>query len=84
MGKVSIVTLAAMSPTWLAVVCKHDQTYSLTAMPLDAVVGVHKDLLTDAMLIVGGTEEAVQRGVDNAFPGYRRTKLAPDHQSDER
>lgn len=45
-------------------------------MPLDAVVGVHKDLLADAMLIFGDTKDAVMAAVDNAFPGYRPTKLA--------
>lgn len=75
MGKVNIVTLAAMSPTWLAVISKDDQSYSISSMPLDSVVGLHKDLLTDAMLIVGNTEQVVQRGVDNAFPGYKRLKL---------
>lgn len=76
MKKVNIVTMAAMSPMWLAIVCKDTNIYSISPMPLDSVVALHKDdLLADAMLIVGGSEEAVQRGVDNAFPGYRKKKL---------
>jgi len=68
----NIVTLAAMSPTWLAVVDKADQSYRIGPMPLDSLVTLHKSVLDDAMLIVGGTEEAVQHGVDNAFPGFMR------------
>lgn len=76
MAKVNIVTMAALRPLWLGLVSKHDQSYSVSPMPLDSVVGVHKDLLTDAMLIFGDTEEAVKAAVDNAFPGYRPTRLA--------
>lgn len=74
-AKVNIVTLAAMSPLWFSVVSKEDRSYTISPMPLDSVVGLHKDLLSDAMLIFGDTEAAVRRGVDNAFPGYREARL---------